>query len=291
MKMDSPAGHHADSPALRLFVLLERVAALDGLFSLQSLVEDTGWPKPSVHRMLQQLEAAGLVQREGESRLYSTGLRLRRFAHTLLANSSFHGARHRVLRALVDEVGESCNITALAGGEVVYLDRVETAAPLRFYLHPGSQVPVHCSASGKVFLSQMHTAQQQRLLLAAPLERCTAATLTDAKKLQRELALVRKQGYGLDREEFLPGLVCVAVPVPTTAADGRSALCLALQAPAVRLPMARALAWLPALQRAAQALARLEAEAEAESRRAVKPTPKSNPEITAKPNTKSIKTR
>jgi DNA-binding IclR family transcriptional regulator len=55
-----------------------------------------------------------------------------------------------VLRQLVEEVGESCNITALSGSEVVYLDRVETQAPLRFYLHPGSRVPVHCSASGKL---------------------------------------------------------------------------------------------------------------------------------------------
>ena len=276
-----------DSPALRLFALLERVAAQDRLFSLQSLVEDTGWPKPSVHRMLQQLEAAGLVQREGDTRHYSTGLRLRRFAHALLANSTFHGARHRVLRALVDEVGESCNITALAGGEVVYLDRVETAAPLRFYLHPGSQVPVHCSASGKVFLSQMLPMQRSRLLQVAPLERCTPATLTDVAALERELAEVQRLGYALDREEFLPGLVCVAVPVPVpgTDAQGRAALCVALQAPTVRLPIERALKWLPALRRAAQALGQLQADALAEpvaafvavARRAPRTAPKPAP--------------
>ena len=105
--------------------------------------------------MLQQLEGAGLLQREGDGRHYGTGARLRRLAENLLLNDSHHGARHAVLRHLVDEIGESCNITALSGGEVVYLDRVETAAPLRFYLHPGSRVPVHCSASGKMFLAQM----------------------------------------------------------------------------------------------------------------------------------------
>jgi IclR family transcriptional regulator, acetate operon repressor len=279
MKRDHAAAHAqppdrsegAESPTLRLFALLERIAAHDRLFSLQSLVEDTGWPKPSVHRMLQQLEAGGLVQREGDSRHYSTGVRLRRFAENLLANGSFHGARHRVLRALVDEVGESCNITAFVHGEVVYLDRVETAAPLRFYLHPGSRVPAHASASGKIFLSQMPAVPRSRLLQAAPLERCTPATLTDLAAIERELDGVRQLGYGLDREEFLPGLVCVAVPVPTADPSGRSTACVALQAPAVRLPIERALQWLPALQRAAQALGRIESDATAEPLPALSP--------------------
>src|SRR6185437_1989619 len=134
-----------DTPTLRLFALLEVIASKDQLFSLQALVEATGLPKPTLHRMLQQLEGANLLQREGDGRHYGTGVRLRRLAESLLMNDSHHGARHAVLRHLVEQIGESCNITTLSGSEVVYLDRVETAAPLRFYLHPGSRVPVHCS--------------------------------------------------------------------------------------------------------------------------------------------------
>ncbi|MBL0089334.1 MAG: IclR family transcriptional regulator [Ideonella sp.] len=254
-----PAG---DSPTLRLFSLLEVIAAQDRLFSLQSLVEATGLPKPTLHRMLQQLEGAALLQREGDGRHYSTGVRLRRLAETLLLNNTFHGARHRVLRALVDEIGESCNITALAGGEVVYLDRVETAAPLRFTLQPGSRVPAHVSASGKIFLSQMAPAQRTRLLAEVPLERCTEKSLTALGALEAELKAVRKAGYATDREEFLPGLVCVAVPVPTPEKSGRSSLCVALQAPVMRVPLDKALGLLPALRRAADALGRLEANAQ-----------------------------
>jgi DNA-binding IclR family transcriptional regulator len=56
----------------------------------------------------------------------------------------------------------------------------------------------------------------------------------------------------MDDEEFLPGLVCIAVLVP--ASDGRSNLCVAAQAPTMRLTPDKALQLLPALQRAAQAL-------------------------------------
>ncbi|SCB17844.1 IclR family transcriptional regulator [Cupriavidus alkaliphilus] len=255
----SEARPDGDTPALRLFGLLEVIAEKDQSFNLQALVEETGLPKPTLHRMLQQLEAAGLIQRNGDGRQYGTGLRLRRLAENLLLNSTSHGARHMVLRRLVEEVGESCNLTAFSGGEVLYLDRVETAAPLRFYLHPGSRVPAHCSATGKLFLAQLAPAQRQRLLANVELERYTQNTLTDHAQLESELERVKRDGYAMDYEEFLPGLVCIGVLVP--AADGgKSNLGLALQAPVMRVSRDKAVQLLPALQRAAAALAAIEAD-------------------------------
>jgi IclR family acetate operon transcriptional repressor len=250
---------NGDTPTMRLFALLEVIASKDQFFSLQGLAEETGLPKPTLHRMLQQLEGAGLLERSVDGRHYGTGVRLRRLAENLLLNDILHGARHAVLRHLVEEVGESCNLTALAGSEVVYLDRVETPAPLRFYLHPGSRVPVHCSASGKVFLAEMTPTQRQRLLAHAPLEAYTPKTLTHMDQLEKEIRQIKRQGFALDNEEFLPGLMCVAVLVPT--AVGRSNLCIAVQAPIMRLTPDKALQLLLPLQRAADALSRIEADA------------------------------
>lgn len=249
---------NGDTPTMRLFALLELIAAKDQFVSLQGLVEETGLPKPTLHRMLQQLEGAGLLIRQGDSRQYGTGARLRRLAENLLLNATQHGARHGVLRNLVDEIGETCNVTALSGNEVIYLDRVETPEPLRFYLRPGSRVPVHCSASGKMLLSQLSPAQRRKLLAHSPLKQHTDKTLTDLEALETELKRVRKNGYAVDDEEFLPGLVCVAVLVPTE--TGRSNMCVAAQAPVMRLTPEKAVRLLPALQRAAEAMSRIEAE-------------------------------
>jgi DNA-binding IclR family transcriptional regulator len=264
MKREEAVRIEGDTPTLRLFALLEVIAEKDRFFSLQGLVEETGLPKPTLHRMLQQLESAGIIQRDGDERHYSAGVRLRRLAENLLLNNTTHAARHGVLRQLVEEVGESCNLTALSGGEVIYLDRVETAAPLRFYLHAGSRVPAHCSATGKLFLANMSPSQRRRLLAHAPLTQYTPKTITDLDALEREIERVRRDGYAIDNEEFLPGLLCVAVLVPKP--GGRSNLGLAVQAPIMRLTADKALHFLPALQRAAQALAEIEAEAWPERR-------------------------
>lgn len=247
-----------ETPTMRLFSLLELITTKDQLFTLQGLAEETGTPKPTLHRMLHQLESAGLLVRENNGRHYGTGNRLRRMAENLLINDIHHGARHAVLRNLVRELGESCNVTAVSGSEVVYLDRIETPEPLRITLQPGSRVPVHCSASGKMILSQLSPAQRKRLIAAAPLERYTNRTVTDPALIEAELQRVRRDGYAIDDEEFLPGLVCVAVLVPTM--NTVSNLCVAVQAPVMRLTPEKGLKLLPALQRAAAEIGRIEAE-------------------------------
>lgn len=74
---------------------------------------------------------------------------LAQIANNSLLNDTFYG----VLWALLQEVGESCNLTALSCSEVMNLDCVETPAPLRLYLYlySSSRVPMHCLASGKLF--------------------------------------------------------------------------------------------------------------------------------------------
>jgi hypothetical protein len=72
---------------------------------------------------------------------------LAQIANNLLLNDTLYG----VLWALLQEVGESCNLTAISGSEVMNLDCVKTPAPLRLYLYSGSKVPVHCMASSKLF--------------------------------------------------------------------------------------------------------------------------------------------
>jgi hypothetical protein len=148
-----------------------------------------------------------------------------------------------------------------AGTEVVYLDRVETAWPLRFHLQPGSRVPLHCSASGKLFMAWMPPVQRNRLLGHLQYKSYTPNTITTRLRLEAELARVRAQGYALDNEEYLDGLVCVAVPVFDPRSRQKVRGSVAVQAPASRFPIERATS-ARALQRTAEAPGRSIGQAE-----------------------------
>lgn len=244
------------SPGLRLFDLLEVLVREGRPLTLAEAVAASGWPKPTVHRLLGQLEAGELLAREPDGRRYAVAPRLLQLAELALAGSTQQGVRHAVLRQLVAEVGESCNLTALSGAEVVYLDRIESAFPLQFNLRPGTRVPIHCSASGKLLLAHLPAAQRNALLDGMPLTRYTATTLCSREALEAEFRRIRKDGYAVDAEEFVEGLVCVAVPVPARQSGGLPRCAVALQAPAARMSLAQAIDRLPRLQAAAQALAR-----------------------------------
>src|SRR3546814_8123577 len=112
-------------------------------------------------------------------------------------------------------------------------------APLRFYLHPGSRVPLHCSASGKLFLAQMTQLQRRRLLAQTPLTKYTEKTLVTIRQVEDEIERVRRDGYAKDDEEFLPGLLCVAVKVPVS--QGKSNMAVAIQAPIMRMTAEKSL--------------------------------------------------
>jgi DNA-binding IclR family transcriptional regulator len=170
----------------------------------------------------------------------------------VLGNNTGALPRRRILERVVAELGETCNLTVLHGTEVAYLDRVEASLPLRVVFQKGSRVPVHCTASGKLFLAFLPAARRDRLLAAtAPLVAYTPGTLTDTAALQAEFERIREQGYALDDEEFVSGLFCIAVPIINKVRRECMAA-LALQAPVMRVSRATAEERLPALFDAAE---------------------------------------
>ena len=200
----------------------------------------------------------GWLARDADERLYAVGPALRALAFATLNHGTVRGLRHDVLARLVAEIGETCNFTTQDGTEVLYLDRVEAKWPLRLTLDVGSHVPLHCTASGKLFLALMPEPERDAVLARLALPRMTRTTLTTAKALREECRAIAAQGYSCDREEFIAGLVAVAVPVtPVATAGAPVRAAVAVHAPTARLSMEGAIARLPALRAAAKRMGEL----------------------------------
>ena len=198
--------------------------------------------------------AISRASRAGERLI--VGPKLTKLAFGALSSSMRNDTPHVVLQRLVHTLNETCNIGTLLNGEVIYLDRVEAEHwPLRLHYTSGSRVPLHCSAIGKLFLALAASPRRRRLLQSLELRRFTDTTITDAARLEAELRQIRKEQVSFDREEYLVGVVCMAVPV--IGKNGEMLAALAIQAPEARMKVQTARRHLPALRRAASELAEI----------------------------------
>jgi DNA-binding IclR family transcriptional regulator len=238
----------------RSLAIIDVVLSADAPMSAKMIGGALDLPKATVHRLLGTLEDKGLLAKDPMSGGYVAGASLTDMAFKILRKSAASADRHVVLSGLATEVGETCNLGILDGGEARYVDRVEaTHSPLKLDFRPGSRVPLYASAMGKLFLAAMPASAFDRYLFAVRRTVFTPATLTDAAALRAALAEIREHGYAADDEEYIAGVNCLAVAVPVSRA--RHLVALAVQAPKSRKGLDTLKSFLPVLHDAAGKLA------------------------------------
>lgn len=241
------------STLLRGLAIMNAVANSSRPLSIADLVGELGLAKPTVHRIALQLEEEDYLQRNPSDKRFVIGHRLREFSTNILSNHSIGAPRRAILQALSNKIGETCNCTMLDGCQTVYFDRVECNWPIKINLHPGSRLPLHATASGKLFLAYMRAAERNRILDATPLSASTVHTITSSDDLKVHLKSIKKQGVAFDNEEFIDGMIAIAVPIFDN--ENRMCFSVAVHAPTTRQTLESLSKYIPSLQHAATALA------------------------------------
>lgn len=234
---------------LRTLMILEILGHSDRAMTATEINEKLGLPKQTVHRLCATLEKNGFLARADNSRRYHVARRLRDLGAGLLNNSQLHIARRQILMEVASQVRETVNFVVPEDSGMSYLDRVETDWAFQIQLPIGTNVPFHCTASGKCFLASLSRKTRSELVASLTLEPMTPKTHTNPDTLLAELKEIAKIGYSLDREEFIEGMVAIAVPV--TDAHGRFVAAVAFHGPTQRISVEDAIARKEVLQKAA----------------------------------------
>ncbi len=224
---------------LRTLRILEVLGNSDRPMTPTEINQELKLPKQTVHRLCTTLEEEGYIIRETNGKRLQPSPRLKNLASGVLYNSRNQIALRQVLIDIADKVKETINLVVPEENGMMYLDRVETDWPFRIQLPVGSHVPFHCTASGKTFLASLSPALRKSFVKGMNLKPMTRNTFDDSGKFLDELSLVAKQGYAVDNEEFMEGMIAVAVPVK----DGKSRYCasIAFHAPTQRMNLESAL--------------------------------------------------
>lgn len=199
---------------LRVPEVLMAVASRRGGVSLADLAQSLALPKTSLHRLLRTLEGGGYLIHAGG--LYSPGPESLRLANVLSRASQLAGfpaCARPVLEWLAGETGETVMLSVLsdAGTESVYVEVIESEAPLRFTLRVGNRRPLFSTASGKVMLAFSSVEAQQRYLAQADFLQFTAET-SGKKDMPAILKQARGDAVVFDRNGIVDGASGVASP-------------------------------------------------------------------------------
>jgi IclR family pca regulon transcriptional regulator len=181
-------------------------------FTLSEISGRIGVNKTSAYRYLNTLMTLGYLVREERSRRYKLGARTMALAHAFLQRSE----AVQLVKPLVDEVHRHHDLHVDVGmlqGDAIYLIyRRETKDTMAFRSFTNGSEP-YCLAAGKAAMAFMEEKELQALLGRLTFVHRTASTITDPQRLMAELALTRRRGYAVNREEFIPGLIAIGAPL------------------------------------------------------------------------------
>jgi IclR family acetate operon transcriptional repressor len=221
VKKDHVATPTDDEKALngadRVLATLNLLGGYPDGIGLNDLARLMNSPRSSVHRALGALRRADLIEQDRDSR-YRLGYGLLKLAFSYYEELDEVGRIRPVLSALAERFGETTHYAILDRSEVVYLAKVQPATS-RYQMTSviGGRNPAYCTGVGKALLAYMLKDERKVDDYVdkhdPPLVRHTDHTITTAKKLHKELALIRDEGYAVDREENEPGINCLAIPL------------------------------------------------------------------------------
>ncbi|WP_182358830.1 IclR family transcriptional regulator [Tomitella gaofuii] len=212
--MRMTTGRSGDSTLDRVDLIFGAVQE-HGYLTLSEVVEYTGIPRSSAHRLLTRMVRMRWLLRVGSN--YELGVRLFSLGTEGLRNHWFHRIAYPRLRDLHTRTGYVVHLAYLDGTEAMIWDKLGggafgAAVPTRI----GTHRPAHQSAVGKVLLAAETDEFIEGIRHLAP---STSRTITDLDQLHGEIVQVRERRFAVDRAESFNGVGCVATPVLAGMAD------------------------------------------------------------------------
>ncbi len=231
---DSPPVRGGPQSVGRIISILDSLAGQQGGATLSELAADTGAPKTSLVGLLAGLTVEECLVRDHTGR-YLLGPRFISLAMRVAAGRDLVTTVRPALLELAASTGETAVLGALApdADVVTYLDKAESANPIRYAVTVGERRDLYCTAAGKVLLSGFDSARLKAYLKATERQKFTAETVTSIRDLTAELAQIRRDGIARTRDERIVGASGLAAPI--YAKDGSVAAAMLIAGPSERM--------------------------------------------------------
>jgi IclR family acetate operon transcriptional repressor len=136
----------------RILNILEEIIIDPNNFTAKKISHKLKIPLPTIYRHIETLcEEKYLVSSSSKS--YLPGPKMRNLILKSLPYEPNFTLRRSYLRKLTNDIEETVSLSIPIGTKLVYFDRIEFHWPMQLNLEAGDHLPLHASASGKLYLS------------------------------------------------------------------------------------------------------------------------------------------
>ena len=199
------------------------------VLGIADIADDLGMSRSTTHRYVITLAALGYLE-QGASRKYRLGLRVTDLGMSALNSTGLREHAHPYLEELRRMTSYSVSLGVLDGTDVLYIDRARSfrrgQGQKDLDLHPGSRLPAHATAMGKLLLANLPEQEQRSLLTSTKLTKRGPNTITSKKALRQELDEVLAESFAVNDEELALGLFAIGAPVRNGVRDVVAAVSL-----------------------------------------------------------------
>lgn len=211
------------------FAIIEAIDELDGC-GVTDLADHLGMPKSTVHNYLSTLEQEEYIQKEGAN--YQVGIKFLDIGASARRRLPIYEVAKPEVNQLAEETGELVNLLVEDHGKGVYVHQARGEQAVRVDSSVGARVDLHATAFGKAILAHLPDSRVEEIVERHGLPRRTERTVGTRGELKAALDEIRERGYGVDDQERLEGLRCVAAPILT---DGDVLGAVSLSGPGNRM--------------------------------------------------------
>jgi IclR family KDG regulon transcriptional repressor len=159
------------------------------------------------------LEESGALKRDPNNKRYFLGTALIELGKTASAGIDLKKIASPYMEELMEQCQETVVLGLRNGNKIIIIESVEAKKDFKITSSIGTSMPLLAGSAGKVFLAQMNPEEARNLLFSNTLIQFTPQTITSPEEYFNQLEQIRKDGYAMDDEEYIPGICAIASPI------------------------------------------------------------------------------
>jgi len=211
MKKD-PSEYYIES-IRRAFQILNCFTFNEKELGVSELSKKIELPKSTIHRILVSLAAEGILVQNKDNKKYSLGIVLFQLGSLVQQHLEIRKCALPVMEELAQKTKESIYLNVILGRKRISIEKVESPHEVRRVIRLGESLPLYTGGSGKVLLAHLPEEEIEKFLKEEKLIAFTPNTITDPKKLLKNLREIRENGYAIAVGERVIGATTIGAPI------------------------------------------------------------------------------